>query len=508
MKINLPLAVDLTINGFSGGAITELESGITNGVIEKVGNRLFLTQRPSIDIFEDASAQSAGSRGRGIFYWDGNSALYIVNDGTLYKDSQSNSISTLPTASHKKCKFLVLDTLLIMIDAVNDEAFTISTSDTVTKITDLQFPPNLTPAVGLAHGGVVLDGYLFVLGENGYIYNSVLETAGSFEPLDLLNAERSPDGGAYLGKHHDNIVAFGVATIEFFYDAGNTTGSPLNRRQDVAYNTGCSDGESVWEVGDRTFFVSTNESGALGVHVLENFNIRKISNSSIESFLSQVIAKDGYSVTGSGFTAQGHTFYIMTVYSVSTDIVPAISLVYDDTTGLWGEWESTANGLTKFPIVDWTIRTGIVPRYGEGILSNGDLITINDNFSPQDTLLASQYVADDYVDTGYVVDSGAAGTAITLKARLGHYDGGVNNKKFMKDLRHVGNLTTASQNLIIRWADENNASFNTGRTIDVSKFQKITKCGHFRRRNHELEYAGTEVVRLDRLEGNADIGNS
>jgi hypothetical protein len=75
--------VDLHINAFSGAAITELETGITNGIIrskEINGKRQeYVTQRPAIDVFEDASDQGAGARGRAIHYWDDNSALYIFN---------------------------------------------------------------------------------------------------------------------------------------------------------------------------------------------------------------------------------------------------------------------------------------------------------------------------------------------------------------------------------------------------------------------------------------------
>ena len=93
--MRLSPVADLHINAFTGAIITELGSGITNGVVEKKivnGQEVFyLSQRPSIDVFEDASALSSGSRGRGIIYWDLATALYIVNNDNLYKSSQSNS---------------------------------------------------------------------------------------------------------------------------------------------------------------------------------------------------------------------------------------------------------------------------------------------------------------------------------------------------------------------------------------------------------------------------------
>lgn len=504
MRFRLPLAVDLKINAFNGATITELESGITNGIIED-GK---LTQRPSIDVFEDAGTHVADARGRGIFYWDEASALYIINNGTLYKNSQASVLSTAPTAGSKKCKFLVVAGTLLLIDTENSEAFTITTGGTVTEITDTDFPPKQASPVSLAYGGAILDGYFFVMGTDGVIYNSNLLAPATWDALGFISAERDPDGGQYLGKHHDNLVALGVKTTEFFYDNANSVGSPLNRRQDISYNIGCSNGESVWEEGDRMFFVGVNSSGALGVYTLVNFSIKKVSSSSIDSFLTQAIVKDGYTAVGSGLSAQGHVFYILTVHLHPDDIIPYITLVFDSSSGLWGEWETSINDITKFPLIDWTTRTGVVPRYGEGILSNGDLITINDNMIPQDTLLATTYVTEGYVETGYISDSGGAGTAITMKSRIGMYDGGADVVKFASDLRHVGDLTTTSQNLTIRWANENNSSFNAGTTVDTSKFSKIRRMGMFRRRNHEIEYSGDEIVRLEALEGNLNIGDS
>ena len=506
--MRISLTPNMHINAFSGATITELDSGITNGVVEKRGEILYLTQRPSIDVFEDASAQSAAARGRAIYYWEENSALYILNDGTLYKNSQSNSISTAPTAGTKKCKFLVLGSTLILLDKENDQGFTITTGDTVAEITDTDFPPKQTPALSLAYGGAVLDKYLFVMDVNGVIYNSGLDDATTWAALDFKEAERDPDGGAYLGKHHDNIVAYGNSTIEFFYNASNTTGSPLNRRQDVSYNIGCSSGETVWEEGDRSFFVGVNFSGALGVYSLEAFTPRKISTPTIDSFLTQAIVKDSYLAVGSGLSAQGHIYYLLTLYRISGDVVPEITLVYDDTTGIWGEWETTVNGLTKFPLVDWTKRQGVIERFGEGIFANGDLITLNDNLTPQDTLLASGWVEDGWVETGWVASAGEASSGLTMKVRTGMGDAGTSDYKYPVSLRVTGDKTTTSENITVRWADENNSSFNTGRTLDASRKDKLTRIGRFERRNHELEFSGTEPLRVESIELPFSIGEN
>lgn len=499
---------DLRIHKFDGATITELESGMFNGIIDIRDEIPYLTQRPAIDVFSDASADITDGRGRGIYYWQDEPALYLMHDGTLYKDSYGSVLSASPTAGTKKCFFFEVGTLLVMLDPENDQGFTIDTSDVVTEITDTDFPPKQAPAVGLAYGGASLDTYLFVLGENGIIYHCASADASTWGALDFIEASREPDGGVYLGKHHDNIVAMGPATTEFFYNAGNAVGSVLNRRQDLSYNIGCSSGESVWEEGDVMFWVGPSHPGSLGVYKLEKFGIAKISNSTIDSFLTQAIERNGYSVAGSGLSGKGRVYYVITLYTTPANNDPVLTLVFDALTGLWSEWETTVNSLTKFPLIGWTRRGGDSERFGEGILMNGDLISVNDNLLPNDTLLGAVYVEDGYVADDYVGGSADTGTAITLRSRLGMWDAGTNKHKYPVDIRTVGDFTEASQTLTIKWADENNNSFNTGRSLDISKYQKAHRLGRFRRRNYEIETSADEQVRIEGLETNLTVGDN
>lgn len=500
--MRIPLAPNLHINAFNGATITEKDSGMINGIVEKRGEVLYTTQRPSIDVFENASVNVSDARGRAIYHWDAADDLYFFNNDTIYKNSHASVVSASPTAGTKKCKFLEAGVYLVLLDAENNEGWTITTGDVVAAISDVDFPSTL------AYGGAVLDNYLFAMDKDGVIWNSSVNDPTVWAALDFLEAERETDAGVYLGKHHDNIAAYGSRTLEFFWDSANASGSVLSRRQDAAYQIGCTSGESVWEEGDRSFFVGNDFSGALKVFTLENFAVKKVSTSSIDSYLTQVVTKNGYFINGSGFSAGGHTYYVLNVYLTPSDSEPTVSLVLDDTTGLWGEWTTTVNGLTNFPLMAWSTRNGTQSRYGEGVLFNGDLITINDNFSPQDTILASTYVTTGYVQSGYVLESSETGTAINLNIRTGQSDGGDDVKKTLPHIRHVADKTTTSQNLTIKWAKENNASFSSGKTIDTSKFQRLNRLGSFRRINFELDYSGTEALRLEALEGTPRAGTN
>ncbi len=508
MDVRIPVTANLHIENFSGGTVTELASGSTNGIVQTKGQSLYLTQRPGINISEDASTLTSDAKGRGITYWATNGIVYIINNGTLYKGSQGVVLSTAPATGTNRCYFFPINGMLIMLDPQNDEGWSISTGDAVTAISDVNFPPNQTPAVPLACGGTVLNTVFYVLGENGIVYGSAPNDGTVWPALKFIGATRDPDGGTYLGKHHDNVVAFGPATMEFFYDAGNPTGSPLSRRSDIYFNIGCGLGESVWEISDRIFFVGVDAAGALGVYVLEDFTPRKISPATLDSMLTQAVVKDGYTIIGSGFSGAGHDFYIMTFITTPDDILPETSFAYDATTGLWSIWSTGIVGNVNFPLIAWTKRDGVATQYGQGILSTGDMVQVNDDLIPTDTLLATDYVEAGYVEIGYVVSTAAEGLNIPLETRTGQYDGGTNRYKYPVSVRFVGDRTVAAQELNIQWSDEDNASFNTGRAQDMSINSKEHRLGRFQRRNHNMSYDGDEAIWLEGLEMSLEVGNN
>jgi len=300
----------------------------------------------------------------------------------------------------------------------------------------------------------------------------------------------------------------GTSSIEVFYDAGNSSGSPLSRRQDVSWGLGCASAESVWEIGDRIFFASVDESGALGIHVLEQFTPSKISTDTIDSFITQAVINDGYTLMGSGCSAAGHDYYVLSIVLTPDAVTVETSMVYDATVGLWAFWNTDINDLSQFPLVAWTQRDGLTTQIGQGILANGDIITMNDNLGTQDTLLGSSYVDADYVDTGYVAESADSGTVIAMTARTGMFDAGSNRYKYPESIRYVGDRTPTSQTLSIKWSDENNVTFGSNRSQDMSINSKEHRLGRFQRRNHEIAYSGTDKAWIEALELVIEVGNN
>jgi len=506
----LPATVDYRINSMSGYTVDELESGMTNAVVENYGTQrqVYATQRPSITVTELAAASVTDARGRAVYHWTEGDAIYMVNNTDLYKGNYGTSISSAITAGTNPCTFLELDDKLVLLDSTGDKGWQIETDDTVTEITDTNFPPKDTPAVSLAYGGAVLNGYLFVLGTNGTVYNSDNGSVTSWTGTSFITAERDYDGGQYLGKHHDHIAVLGTKTIEFFYDAGNATGSPLARRQDIMYNVGCADGAAVWQDGDTIYFIGVDNTGAYAAYVLDNFRLEKVENSTINAFFTQAGITQGAGMVGAGLSAFGHKYFIVTVHTTPDDILPAISLCYDLTTKLWSEWSTLSGAGLAFPLMSWTLRSGASEgRAGEGIMSNGDLVRIRADMFPIDVTGTDPYfVPGYYVDDDYYNNLDGRTDNIEFKVRFGQEDMGISNYKFCHSVLPVATKTPSSQTVTIKWSDEDNQSFTTGRTLDSSTRSRVRRAGEYARRNYELLYSGSEAYRLEGLEQELTLG--
>ena len=505
--MKLPIVKSLHIENFTGTGITNADYFNKNAIIgEYEDGRIYATQRPSIDIFDDATAAGIPEQGRGVYFWHDANDRYIVVADKVYKGSLGSvAIATLGSSvgTTGKVYFVEMVNYLVILDPQNNQGWSIKSDalTTVVEIIDVDFPPNQTPAIQLTAGGAFLDGRLYVGGTDRGIYSSESNTPIDWASTDVISAEREADVGVYLDKHHDHIVMFGSRTIEFFYNAANPPGqSPLSKRQDIFHNTGLMQGDAAWREGDDIYFVGIYPSGPLTVKKLVDFQIQTISTPEVETYITNSRLTEDADFISSGFTAGQRSFYIITFFRTLAGVVtPLITIAFDGIS--WGIWNSAICSCGNFPLIGWSIRSGSSARSGEGIFVNGDLLTIRDDFNPVDTLLASSYIADAYIQDGYYVATGGSGENVVMTVRTGPFDGDTNYWKFGHTLEVVGDetaLTTATAT--VKWADGNSISFNAGRIVSLDKKEKITRLGRFKRRNHEVVFDIAEQYRIEALE--------
>ena len=582
LSIRLPVVTDVNIEKFTGATI-DVTSSLSKNVIfgKYVNGSIYATQRPSFDTFGDASVTVSDTAGRGAYYWNssnGNLAdLYFVNNDTLYKGDYGTVASAGLTAGTQRVYIAELGGELFISDPENNEGWTWDGS-TLTDVgaADAQFPSNITT---LAHGVAILDQTLYLLGTNGVIYGSALTDAGSWNAANIISAEKIEDAGVAIAEHHDRIIAFNSRSIEFFYDAANPVGSPLSSQSDVSYKLGCADGKSVVSDGDVIYFAGITSSGEVGIYKMADFTPQKISNPSIDSYLTTATQIDNASILGSAFSSGGSSYYALTLYTTSTQIDPIQTIVYSSSTSTWSIWEHASSAVDHFPVIDWT--TATANRVGQGILTNGDVIQILDDFNPQDSVGASIYVTEahsvtgvsnltfdttldditrssgtipsldgfddgdlitvsstasnngnhivtgtpsisnlvttsnltneantsavisrsSYMDDGYISNTAAAGDAIEMVVRVGHFDGGTYSDKTLDQLRIACDETDAAQTVTVKWSDGNHGAFTAGRDIDISSNKnKLVGCGRFKNRTFELNYSGSEQIRVQGLD--------
>lgn len=500
-NIRIPLAVNLNIEQFNDTSVTQFSSFLKNAVVEQVGPepdvKNFVRERPAFS----KVVVNVGSKvkGRGIFFWSDNSTLYYVNDDTLYRGDYT-SVGSVASGA-QKCYFTQVGTKLLITDPVNADAYTLTTAHALSAVTDVDFPTTL------AHGAVTLNGRGYVLDSTGNIYGSEIEDPTSWDPLNILNAERQPDGGIYIGPHYDHIVVFGPNTIEFFQDAGNPSGSVLRRREDVFYNIGAISGESIWQVGDVVYFLGTEAKGSVNVYKLEGFRVTKLSNYGMNTYLTNLLYRSAKGVLFSGFQAQGNTYLLVTPYDASSYSNGYYTFVFSPESGFWYWFGTALTGVgdsNSLEIVDWTIRTGTSASLGRGITAAGHIVSIYDTLGAQDLVEGSEYVFSDYWVNGYASgDSQNTSAAIDVTIRTGPQDGGTNKYKYARYLEVVGDYTTSAADITVNWSDTtslDSAYTGGGRTIDLSTKNKLSRLGRFIARSHQLTYSGTLPIRLTALE--------
>ena len=121
-----------------------------------------------------------------------------------------------------------------------------------------------------------LNGYIFVC-VNGDIYNSDLDLPDSWNTSDFISTEVYPDDIVALAKYKNYLVAFGTNTIEFFYDAANTSGTPLARQEGILHNIGCVGQGMVIDNEDKVFWISQTSAQTYSLWTLDKFEAKKLS---------------------------------------------------------------------------------------------------------------------------------------------------------------------------------------------------------------------------------------
>lgn len=358
------------------------------------------------------------------------------------------------------------------------QLFMIAAGGVVTKVTSANYPTN---SIGAP---VSIDGYVFTLAEDTAaarheIHNCVLETPLTYNSLDFISAESHPDAGVTFARHHNQLVCFKEYSTEFFYNAANLTQSPLARIPQQTKDVGCATAASVTQIGDNIAFLSRNQNGGLGVHVVIGGGLKKASTSFIDKILASVesIVFSG-SVDAFYVSYEGHDFYVISFSGVqgTNQAIVGIAVVGIAIVGL-GTGLATFKRTLVYDLADdiWYEWSTVDPQTGQesvffgGFPVSGPHVSNTQNYT--NTLIMDKENGDIYTMSPPPVGSSAAVThldgtkPITKTIVTENIKLGINTPISRFEL--LGDRQESSSTVSISWSDDDYKTWSTPRTVDM-----------------------------------------
>src|SRR3990167_1351075 len=418
-------------------------------------------KRPGLANHTQPSAGAAA--GRGIYAWPATGKIYSVFDNKIW--SNTTDLGVTLAGSSGRVWFVERPTssgtrMLIVSDGADN--YNIETNDTITQIDendDAQYPTSNLGSI------VFLDGYIFQAQSDGQLWNSDLNSVTAWTSTSFLNVDTHGGDLEAIHIQKEQIIAFTKNRLEFFFNNGNPTESPLLKIDQNTLGFGLAHKNSLAFSGETCCFVSENSAdgdGGRRVMMIQSLNkVTEISTPNINRFL----AAEGTSIsTCSAWMERvaGQLVYVLNLDSAER------TFVYSIDTGMWCEWENAA-GNGKFP--------------GDYVTSLNGVIYVQDRANGRVYTLSN---------TTYQ-DSGVTFTVILQPYRMNH---GTNQRKFERALSIVGD-TVASSTVSVSWSNDDHNNFTTARSVDMSTAAKrLTGCGSYNERVYKFTNATNTALRV------------
>lgn len=413
---------------------------------------------------------------RGVYYWEDANRILVAtdNDVTIYTSDTATFVATLPnifstTSGNVGFTEFLYDTNVVKVVITDGTTLgTVDLANVWTASTDPDLPvPHLPEPL-------FLDGYLFLVKSGtADIYNSNLNDPLAYTTGDFISCEMFPDTVLKFAKLNNYLVAMGSASIEYFWDAANPTGSPLQRNDTPVKLVGYMGGFA--QSANRIFFVGNSSTATPDVYVLEDFKIEAVGDETVRRYLESLTTALPSNV-GNIASFMGHDFYVMNVGD--------LTYTMDLKSKKWSRWAYRQT--TTFPVT-----------YCISVKSNTTYTSV--------AFLTGQTKLLKFSSTSYQ-DDGADFTVRTVTERE-MFD--TYNQKTMSRLVVHGDRPSTSAAILLSWSDDDYQTFNTPRSIELNQSLPSTqRLGNFRRRAFKLEFTNNAPLRLMGLEVDINMGQT
>ena len=514
--VRIPLAGSLINRDTSGTLSFDQEfvncfpNVITNSVVKN--SIITLKKRPGYQQGGALTSVTAATQSGAIFSATGDVSSVLPTYTAFKEGSTTASIWNMNTDTQlggdisgvTECVFLgehrISDTWYAFANLYDStsgglEQWTISVTDAGatgawTQVTDADFPSGVRGIVGFP---AFMDGYVFNMDFHGKIWNSDLNSVSAYSATSFINAGAEPDLGVTVAKYKNYIVGFNRKSIEFFYNAGNATGSPLSRtpdghllmgakpRFDVGSGGGgiTSNPQTVLPAFDTIYWIGTsgNNGTVTGIYrFLGDRQPEKISTTEVDrALLSPEII---------GF-AGTMTMYGMSHIVMLGDTSHDRNWCYCIDTNTWWRLELASGHITA-------IATGIDELAGAGANATTNRFIGTNNTRNNEFL------------TSLNRDNGSDYTA-TIKTWP--IDFGTNQRKFWTRLSIIGDVHSSAGTVGVQYSDDGGSTFSTARNIDMTTSNtSIYNLGSSRRRIWKLTNTQNGPLRLEALELEYKLG--
>lgn len=406
------------------------------------------------------------------FYWAVGNKLYSVkpDSGTSVR-----TVATLNTSSGYVgfCSFLKAnDTRYVLASDGTDLWVDNFASLSCSRVTDGDMPTPHQPYP------VYLNGYVFLIETNsGNIWNSDNDDPTAWTAGNYIMAEISSDYALRMVKAKNYLVVLGANSAEYFWDAGNASGSPLSRNDSPVRGVGYITG--MTSIGDVNYFVGQDERKNLSVFSLNSFKIERVSNPVVDRTLAAFsstsnakgnvdLNKDAYSIS-----VDGHSFYVLPT--------PQTTWVYDVDDKFWYEWKGSDGA-------------GLAVEAVWGMYNGACYVAIENQTSI--SILSPSL----YQDFG----SNFTCRYVTEPVDFDTFNWKTANRISLGCSQHQ---STGSSLVTISWSDDDWADTSGTRTMNVfTNSPVIHRLGKFRSRSFRIEYADNYPFWCTKLTMNLNVG--
>lgn len=482
--MRIPLAIQPSNRGQYAGAVSK-DAKLVNGYLEKDPSTGEMWTRKRGGMKDQGAA--AGTNGRGIYVWNG--INYVIDGGQLY----SMSVLSTPVFSAKGAVDGTFGTRYVWSTALKGTTPYIYFSNavgaywfdgtTLTAASGANFP-----AMGGRGFSVFLDGTLYVLGTDNYIYGSAIYDLTTW--TDTTNKILCAEAGdlAYAIMRHGNyIIAFKRYSTDAYWDAGNPTGSPLQVLQGAHSDIGLTRAYTLATVADDLFWVGQERGGGIHVYRMTNLRITKISNPAVDRLLRAMVTYNN--CRAYPLTFGGNRFYVISQIDTGGSYPNGdITLAYCVETGTWSEFQDQAGAPFEFE---------------DGV--------------------ASYVVRSDGTETGetYLIRSSDGHVVYFDQDAYTDYDGqfALDVVTPVMDGKTLFNKTNARADLIadqvsagsvdLRWSDDDYQNWSKYQTMDLSQeVPSVRGLGSFSKRAFQLHHKQDTHFRAKYLDLYLDKGTS